>query len=213
MNVVIRHLAAVVAMVLGTASVFALLYAMNELGRTPEREAPAQAAEFNVDKPPEKKRTERPRPQRAQQRTPAPARHAPPPNIATTLSGMNFGLPQFQSDQIVGTDQLLGTSAASSKLVMTADTVDTPPRRRSCSSPSYPDKARQRGIQGYVLLKLKLSERGDVEQVTVVEAEPRGVFEDAALTALRQCTFEPATYKGQAVAMADVMQRIPFRLN
>ena len=213
MKLVVRHLAAVVSMALGAAGVFGLLYAMNELGRAPEKEPPRQAAEFNVDKPPEKRRQERPKPQPKPKQLPQVARHAPPPNITTSLSGMSFGLPQFQTDALVGTDELLADTAASAKLVMTADTVDTPPRRRSCSPPAYPDKARQRGIQGHVTLKLKLSERGDVESVQVVDSEPAGVFDEAALSAVRQCSFEPATYKGQAVAMADVIQKVPFRLN
>lgn len=213
MKRVVRHLGGVVSMALGSTVVFGLVYAMNELGRAPEKEPPRQAADFTVDKPPEKQPPQRPAPPPRPQRNPAPVRHAPLPSLTTALSGMSFGLPQFQSDALVGTDELLAGAAAGAKMIMTADSVDTPPRRRSCAAPAYPDRARQRGIQGHVTLKLRLSERGEVEDVRVVEAEPSGVFEDAALQALRSCSFEPATYKGQAVAMVDVIQRVPFRLN
>ncbi len=203
MKRVVRHLGGVVSMALGSTVVFGLVYAMNELGRAPEKEPPRQAADFTVDKPPEKQPPQRPAAPPRPQRNPAPVRHAPPPSLTTALSGMSFGLPQFQSDALVGTDELLAGAAAGAKMIMTADSVDTPPRRRSCAAPAYPDRARQRGIQGHVTLKLRLSERGEVEDVRVVEAEPSGVFEDAALQALRSCSFEPATYKGQAVAMVE----------
>ncbi|MEM9494197.1 MAG: energy transducer TonB, partial [Myxococcota bacterium] len=141
-----------------------------------------------------------------------PVRTAPTPNVMTSLSGLSFDLPQFENTQFTNTDQLLGAAGANKKLVMTEETVDALPKPRNRITPEYPAKARQRGVQGHVLLKIKVSERGDVERVKVVDAEPPGVFDMVAVAAIRQWTFDPATYKGEPVAIS-VQQRIPFRLN
>ena len=134
------------------------------------------------------------------------------PNISSSMSGLNFDLPQFQTGDLVGADKLLADSGGSKRLVMTGDSVDALPVPRSRQAPEYPAKARERGIEGHVVLTIKVSERGEVEHVRVVESEPRGVFDMVAVNAINAWTFAPARYQGQPVAVS-VSQRIPFRLN
>lgn len=212
MNPMLRRIAAVFSMVFGCAGVAGLVYYMNELNQPPKPPPAKVSKDFKVEKQPHKKQRQRTEPRPKPQRATQVARHAPPPSITTSLSGLSFDLPQFENNDVLRTDELLGGAGANDKLVMTEDTVDSLPRPRSRPAPEYPAKARQRGIQGHVLLKLKVSERGEVEQVSVVEAEPAGVFESVAVAAVRQWTFEPARYKGEPVALT-VSQRIPFRLN
>lgn len=211
MRSIVKHVVALVSTVVGLGAVFGLLYWMNELGRPPQKDPPTEAVEMVVEpqreQKPRERRQERPKPQRVA----TPQRHAPAPNLTTSLSGLSFGLPAFENQALLGTEELLGQAAEASKLVMTEDTLDTPPKPRSRVSPDYPAPARQRGIEGYVVLKVKVGPRGDVETVKVIEAEPRGVFEDASVQAVREWTFEPGVYKGQPVT-ADVSLRIPFRL-
>ncbi len=208
----IRHLVAIVAMIGGAAGVFALLIFMNDYSKPPAPEPAKVAKDFKIEKL--KKKQEQPKPQqRPKPRQPAPtARRAPAPNITTSLSGLSFDLPQFENTDLMGTDRLLSGADGSKKLVMTQDSVDTLPKPRMRNPPEYPEKARARGIEGEVLLSLKITERGDVEQARVVSAKPPGVFEDVAVAAARQWTFDPATYKGEPVATV-VQQPMPFRLN
>lgn len=211
MNVHVRRAAGVVATLAGVGGIAALIYSMNELTKQPQRDRAQDAKEFVVEKPPERKKP------RATEGRPKPRsvvrdlRRAPMPNVTTALSGLSFDLPQFQVSDLANTDQLLGGDA-NKKLVMTAETVDSKPVPRSQVAPPYPPRARERGIEGQVTLKLRVSDDGQVEDVKVVDAEPPGVFEEVALAAVRQWKFEPARYKGQPVAIS-VSQRIPFRLN
>lgn len=63
--------------------------------------------------------------------------------------------------------------------------------------PVYPAFARQARIQGPVVLKMTVDERGQPIQVEVLEGHP--VFHEAARQAARQWRFEPARVDGQPV--------------
>ncbi|WP_022850909.1 energy transducer TonB [Limisalsivibrio acetivorans] len=69
--------------------------------------------------------------------------------------------------------------------------------------PEYPFIARKRGIEGYVLISAEVSAKGEVLSMEVIEAEPEGVFEDAALEAVGEWRFTESP-KASAV-------RIPVR--
>jgi len=207
-----RRTVAVFSMIFGVVGVHALLYYMNEINKPPQPEARKIAKEFKVEKQKKKKQRERPQQHKQTRKAVSTARRAPMPNISTPMSGLSFDLPQFQTDDLIGTGELLSSADANKRLVMTEDSVDSLPHPRSRTAPQYPAKARQRGIEGHVVLKIKVSERGDVEQVRVVEADPVGVFEDVTIAAVQHWTFDPAKYKGSPVAIS-VSQRIPFRLN
>jgi periplasmic protein TonB len=206
-----RHLVAALFMALGSAGVFGLLYYMNELNQPPTPDVSRSAKSFEVAKPPPKKPAAK-KPKTRARKTVRSAPSAPMPNISSALSGLSFDLPQFSNEGLMGADQLLGGSQSSKRLVMTGDSVDSLPTPRTRKAPEYPSKARERGIEGHVVLKIKVDERGGVEQVRVVESEPSGVFDMVAVAAVHDWTFAPARYQGEAVAVS-VSQRIPFRLN
>lgn len=63
----------------------------------------------------------------------------------------------------------------------------------------YPQLAYQQRLRGKVTLRLLISARGELDQVSVLESEPRGVFEEAALTATRALRFSPAKKHGRNV--------------
>jgi periplasmic protein TonB len=63
----------------------------------------------------------------------------------------------------------------------------------------YPQLAYQYRIKGMVVLKILISERGAVDDISVVEAEPWGVFEETALSATRALKFSPAIRNGRPV--------------
>jgi protein TonB len=184
---------------------------MNELNQPPKPDAQKAAKAFKVEKQPKKKQEVKKK-ETKPKKVVRTARAAPMPNISSAMSGLSFDLPNFQNDDLLGADKLLSGAEGSKKLVMTGDSVDTLPRPRTRKAPEYPAKARERGIEGLVVLRIKVSERGQVEQVRVIESEPKGVFDMVAIAAVNDWTFDPARYQGQAVAVS-VSQRIPFRLN
>lgn len=79
-------------------------------------------------------------------------------------------------------------------------------------APRYPRRARRRGIEGEVTVGFTVTSTGSVESVRVIEASPKGYFEDAALEAARQFRFAPRRIAGEPIAVADVRNRFSFRL-
>ena len=75
----------------------------------------------------------------------------------------------------------------------------------------YPEDARKKRIIGHVLLRFRLDETGLLSQLEVSRAVPPGVFEQAALEAVKQWRFAPALKNGRPVA-CRVELPIPFVL-
>jgi len=74
----------------------------------------------------------------------------------------------------------------------------TPPKGISTLIPAYPEELRQQGIQGEVGLQVAIDEKGTVAGVKV--ARPLHPYLDfAAVQAVRQWTFEPATKDGKPI--------------
>ena len=48
-------------------------------------------------------------------------------------------------------------------------------------------------------LRVLIGKSGRVEKVKVVDASPDGVFDEAAVSAVRTWQFEPALYRGEKV--------------
>lgn len=67
-------------------------------------------------------------------------------------------------------------------------------------APQFPEVARQRGIDGWVDLQFLVGTDGTVSDVAVVGAQPAGMFEDAALDALRHWRYRPVMREGHAVS-------------
>jgi protein TonB len=193
-----RHLLAAVIMACGGYLILAVVVGMNDDKPTaPPAEKQAEVA-FDVEKkkPPPRKREQ---PQRQNKQVKASnAPRAPMPELASAIGGVDFQLPGFESASFSDlNDKLLGDT--SKQATMTADAVDDPPKPRTRVPPSYPDKARQRGITGYVTLKLKVTSNGSVDSVRVVEASPRGIYEESAFASIKQWDFAPAVYQGNPV--------------
>jgi len=69
--------------------------------------------------------------------------------------------------------------------------------------PQYPPEAKQAGIQGTVLLHVKVATDGTVKEIVVKEGEPKLV--EATVEAVRQWEYEPVQVDGKAVeASTDV---------
>jgi protein TonB len=78
------------------------------------------------------------------------------------------------------------------------DQVDLQPRILKIVKPPYPPLALQARIGGVVLLRVLVSEKGEPARIEVLR-EARGGLTQAAVEAVRQWTFAPATKDGVAV--------------
>ena len=86
--------------------------------------------------------------------------------------------------------------------------VDELPEALVRVPPSYPDPAREAGVQGSVLLEAFVCACGEVSDVRVVQSVP--MLDQAAIDAVRQWLFKPALSGGEAVA---VWVAIPVRFS
>jgi len=77
--------------------------------------------------------------------------------------------------------------------------LDVYPRLVAPVEPEYPASAANPGVSGELTLVLLIDEAGIVQDMQVVDAQPPGYFEDAALTAFRSARFSPAQREGHAV--------------
>jgi protein TonB len=84
-------------------------------------------------------------------------------------------------------------SAASGVQQRDLEAVATP-------GPTYPPYAFRQGIEGWVEVEYTVTERGATTDVAVVAAAPRGVFDDAAISAVGNWKYRPRIVNGQPVA-------------
>jgi periplasmic protein TonB len=75
--------------------------------------------------------------------------------------------------------------------------LDPGPRPLEDIEPDYPDMTSLR--EGVVVLRLLISESGHVDDVGIVRAEPRGIFEEAAVEAFSKARFSPGLAAGRPV--------------
>mgnify|MGYP000503876593 CR=1 FL=1 len=187
-----------------------MLTALNHSAEAPKAEKEVRATAFEVAPPPppkaKKKKARKQRRRRARRAGPA---KAAAPMVGGGLGGVAFGLSPFSAGGIGDVDKsLLGDTK---DVVMTADTVDERPKPQQQRAPEYPSSARRKGVEGRVVLNLLIDEDGNVAKAKVVESQPPGVFDEAALAAARSWRFSPARYQGQAVK-TWARQPVPFRL-
>jgi len=77
--------------------------------------------------------------------------------------------------------------------------------------PQYPDSAMEDRISGTVTVQYVVDAKGRTKNVRVTESSPRGVFDRAAIDAIREWRYRPATYNGQPVEV-PVRTLIRFEL-
>ena len=75
-----------------------------------------------------------------------------------------------------------------------------PPVKVHSPPPRYPEMARKARIQGAVHLEAVIDATGRVVRIRIIKGLPLG-FDQAAVDAVSQWRFEPATYRGRPVAV------------
>ncbi|RDV28224.1 energy transducer TonB [Alteromonas aestuariivivens] len=80
-------------------------------------------------------------------------------------------------------------------------------------APVYPRRALQRGIEGFVIVEFTVTKQGAVRDPIVVEANPQGIFEQAAIDAALKFKYKPRVVNGEATEVSGVQNRITFQID
>jgi protein TonB len=75
----------------------------------------------------------------------------------------------------------------------------------------YPSDALRRGIDGWVDVSFVVTPEGKVATIKVLDSNPKGVFDAAAMKALTRVRYQPTMQGGKAIAVGTKL-RIAFRL-
>lgn len=79
-------------------------------------------------------------------------------------------------------------------------------------APQYPIAAAREGIEGWVILSFSINETGGIEDVEVLEAEPKRVFNREAMRALRKWKYRPKIVEGKPVKQHNITVQLDFKL-
>ena len=113
---------------------------------------------------------------------------------------------------------LLGLSFVSSVfsdtgyITVDGETIEIEGERSYQTPATYPRKALRLEREGYVIIEFDVAQDGSVIDPYVLEGEPAGLFNRAAMKSIRKWIYEPSTYDGVPVQVNDVQVRINFNL-
>lgn len=77
-------------------------------------------------------------------------------------------------------------------------------------APAYPKRARQRGVEGHIIMNFNITTEGKVEGISVVEGKQ--AFARAATRALSETEFKPCVENGAVTALNNVSIKYDFNL-
>lgn len=80
-------------------------------------------------------------------------------------------------------------------------------------APVYPRRAQSRGIEGFVIVEFTVTKNGSVRDPFVVEAQPQGIFDRAAMDAALKFKYKPRVVDGQPMEVSGVQNKISFEID
>ncbi|MBU2455203.1 MAG: energy transducer TonB, partial [Proteobacteria bacterium] len=77
--------------------------------------------------------------------------------------------------------------------------------------PIYPVRASRRGIEGFVTVEFIVTQKGLVQEIKIIEAEPETIFNKSVIQCVSKWKFLPGTVQGMPVA-TQAITTIRFEL-
>ncbi len=125
------------------------------------------------------------------------------PRIAFSSSGID--------NNVAALTPIVDARGAMSRMSMSAGSDrDVIPLVRI--NPDYPPRALSRGLEGWVQVQFTITATGTVKDAMVVNAQPKNIFDDAALKAIARWRYNPKVDAGVAVERVGVQTIIRFQL-
>lgn len=132
-----------------------------------------------------------------------PKPQAPEPEMSNDNAGMTFNVPGVQ---ISGASAGMDAPGAG----FGRDGEATPIVR---IEPKYPIQAARDGKEGWVQLSFTINLLGGVEDVKVIKAQPKRVFDKEAKRALRKWKYKPKIVDGKPVLQPGMSVQLDFKMN
>lgn len=132
-----------------------------------------------------------------------PKVQTPEPEANTNNGGIQFNLP---SVQLAGASTGLTAPGAG----FGRDGEATPIVR---IEPKYPIEAARDGKEGWVKLSFSINEIGAVEDVEVMDAEPKRIFDKEAKRALRKWKYKPNVVDGKPQKQTGLTVQLDFKMD
>ena len=79
-------------------------------------------------------------------------------------------------------------------------------------NPTYPTAAARNGVSGYVILEYAVTKTGAVEDISVIDSKPTGIFDEAAIEAAQKYRYMPRIVDGKPIDVPGVKTRITFEI-
>ncbi|PKI17089.1 energy transducer TonB [Colwellia sp. 12G3] len=131
-----------------------------------------------------------------------PKQQTPEPEASNNTAGLNFNMPGVQMS-----GASTGLSAPGAGIGRDGDA--TPIVR---IEPKYPIQAARDGKEGYVILSFTINQIGGVEDVEVLDAQPKRVFDKEAKRALRKWKYRPKVVDGKALVQKGLTVQLDFKM-
>lgn len=185
----------------------------------PSRPLNTRPAKAVVKKSPAKKSAKQSSSPATSRKVKAPDKAAVP--ITADADALSAGQTDERGEAVASTAALGGEApaggalgragAGSSSGVYGAGQLDRPLVALHRNAPAYPAAARRQNIEGWIRVAFLVDEQGRVGRVSVVAAEPRGIFDQSVLRCIAHWRFNPGTVGG-VVVKTLVEQTITFKL-
>ncbi|HZF31058.1 MAG TPA: energy transducer TonB [Gammaproteobacteria bacterium] len=135
-------------------------------------------------------------------------RERPPPTPQTPRMALSQG---GLDNNVASLSPIVDTRGAMKGLKLSAGSDrDVVPLVRI--SPEYPQRALTRGLEGWVKVQFTITTTGTVKDPLVVDADPKNIFDDAALKSIARWKYNPKVEDGVAVERIGVQTIIRFQL-
>lgn len=200
----VRFLIAILVSAAITLGLFFLMQSLIKMGGSALTEAPqGSVLDFVRVKPEEQVQKKDRKPRKPPKPKEAPPQMAQPQMDSPSPSAEGNGL-AFAAD--VGADVALEGGLA----LESGDGEYLPIVRVAAA---YPRRAQQRGIEGYVDVEFTVTVLGTVRDAVIVRAEPKGIFEQAALDAVAKWKYKPRVVNGEPAEVSGVETRVTFEID
>jgi periplasmic protein TonB len=136
-----------------------------------------------------------------QRRKPPPPPPAPPPPAKMKIASDAVAQPGLSGLEIPNLNLKADVSGSglSGKGPSAAALFDGDIVPLQCPPTSYPADARRAGLTGWVQVEFVVNPDGSVRSARAVDAQPKGLFEAAAVIAAQRCKFKPKMVDGKPV--------------